>query len=130
MIRLSLFIPLLLNACWSQDETLAGYAGTGSRWQLAEIGGGPAPMTAEISFFEAERLRGHGPCNSFTAAITAPYPWFDLGPIEGTKRACPELAQERAFLKALTSMTLAEVQGETLILSDEDNRLIVFRLQN
>lgn len=130
MLRLALVLLLSLNACWSRDETLAGYAGMGSRWVLIEIDGKPVRMAAEISFVEAERLGGHGPCNTFGSAITAPYPWFGLGPIDGQKRACAELAQERAFLDALTSMTLAEVHGDTLILSDENGRQMVFFAQN
>ena len=43
-----------------------------------------------------------------------------------TRRACPELPEETAFFKALEQMTLAEVVGETLILSNTEGGEMVF----
>lgn len=128
MLRLTALLLLGLNAC-QPDETLARYAGEGSTWRLSEIGGAPARARATLTFTEPGALAGEAPCNAYRAAITAPYPWFELGPLAVTRRACPDLAAETAYLNALAKMTLAEVSGDTLILSNDDGDQIIFRRQ-
>ena len=46
-----------------------------------------------------------------------------------TRRACPELAEETRFFQTLEDMTLAEVQGPVLILSNEDGTEMVFEAE-
>jgi heat shock protein HslJ len=43
--------------------------------------------------------------------------------------ACPDLAAESQYLTALGEMTLAEVSGPTLILSNDAGRSMVFTAQ-
>jgi heat shock protein HslJ len=109
-----------------KDETVSGYATPGVTWTLAELGGAPYPARATLTFPEEGRIAGEAPCNGYSATQSAPYPWFEAGPIATTKRACPELAAEAAFLDALARVTLAEVTGEVLILSTEDGFEMVF----
>ena len=57
--------------------------------------------------------------------MEAPYPWFETGPILVTRRACPDLEAEGDFLRALESMSQAEVLGSVLILSNDAGREMV-----
>jgi len=127
--RMKLALPLiaatLLSTCDS-DETLAAYGAADVTWQLESIDGAPFMADATLSFPAEGRIQGRGPCNSFSGRQTKPYPWFGTGPLRTTRRACPELSEEQAFLAALRAMTLAEVQGDTLILSDDAGREMIF----
>ena len=118
---------LLFSAACAGDETLSGYADAQATYLLETIDGAPFPARATIALPEEGRAEGEAPCNRWSAGQSAPYPWFALGPIVTTRRACPDLAAEQAFLAALAAMTLAEVQGPVLILSDEAGREMLFR---
>ncbi|MDU8943911.1 META domain-containing protein [Ovoidimarina sediminis] len=121
-------LGLTLAAC-AGDETISGYADRDATYLLSDLFGEPFDATATISFPEEGQIAGTGPCNAYSAAQSAPYPWFEPGPIAATRRACPDLSAEAAFLAALETMTLSEVTGDVLILSDEDGREMVFRRQ-
>lgn len=127
MRALAIAVLLALPAACAGDETISGYADPGAIYVLAEIDGAPFPARATIAFPDEGRAAGDGPCNRWSAAQTAPYPWFGLGPVAATRRACPDLAAEGAFFEALGAMTLAEVQGPVLILSNEAGREMAFR---
>lgn len=126
-MRWIVFLSLgALAGCWA-DETLTGYGAKGRVWTLQSIDGTPFGARAEIEFPDEGRIAGRGPCNSFTAAQSHPYPWFATGPIVATRMVCPDLEREAAFFTALSAMTLAEVVGDTLILSTDTGREMVFR---
>ena len=110
-----------------KDETISGYATPGVTWTLTELGGAPFPARATLTFPEQGQIAGKAPCNSYSATQSAPYPWFEVGPVAATKRACPDLPAEAAFFDALARVTLAEVAGEVLILSTEDGFEMVFQ---
>ena len=124
MYKLALALPFAAFSC--ADETISGYADRSAVYQLSDIGGVPYKARATITFPEEGRATGEGPCNAWNAMQSAPYPWIDLGPIAATKRACPELGQEAVFFEALAKATLAEIQGNILILTDEDGREMTF----
>lgn len=117
-------IALLVSAC--KDETISGYADAGAIWSLIELDGAAFQADATLSFPEKGRIAGQAPCNSYSGTQTAPYPWFETGPILSTKRACSDLNAETAFFTALSEMRVAEVSGNTLILSNEAGREMVF----
>lgn len=126
MLRLFLSLPILLAACL-KDETVSGYVDQNTLFRLVELDASPYPGTATISFPETGLVRGQGPCNTYAAEQSAPYPWFSIGPIRATRRACAALEQETQFFRALESMTLIEAFGTALILRDEDGREMVFQ---
>lgn len=84
------------------------------------------PATATITFPKKGQIEGDGPCNSYSATQTAPYPWFEAGPIVATERACADLGAEADFFTALGQVNIAEVSGGTLILSNKDGHELVF----
>ncbi len=126
MLRFALILPLLLAAC-PKDETISGYADPEKVFTLDLIDDRPFPARATISFPAEGVVRGEAPCNGWAAEQTAPYPWFELSPIRSTRRACDQLVQETEFFAALSEMTLAEVLGDVLILSNDAGREMVFR---
>jgi heat shock protein HslJ len=115
-----------LAAC-REDETVRAFGGADQVWALTELNGASFPATATLTFPKAGEIVGQGPCNRYFGAMTAPYPWFDTGPIGSTRMACPDLVVETTFLAALEAATLSEVAGNTLILSNTDGLEMVFR---
>lgn len=129
MLRLALTLPILLSACL-KDETVSGYAAGGVTWRLQEISGEPFAATATLRFPAEGRVEGAGPCNTYRAQLAVPYPWFGLEDIAVTKRACVDLGDEAQFFDALKAMTLAEVSGPVMILSNDAGDEMVFRAES
>ncbi|HCQ58707.1 MAG TPA: META domain-containing protein [Sulfitobacter sp.] len=115
-----------LPQCQS-DETVRAYGGGDKTWVLVELDGTPFDARATLTFPEAGKIAGQAPCNAYSAAMTVPYPWFDAGHIAATRRACPDIAAETAFLNALGDVTISDVLGDTLILSDESGERLIFK---
>ena len=124
MVRFAVALPLLLGSC--QDETLSGYVGETGKWQLVEVNGVPFSASATLDVREEGRVSGTARCSRYSAIQLAPYPWFELGPIISTKRACPELADEATFFAVLQSTTISEVSGDALSLSNDAGDQMVF----
>lgn len=129
MLRLFLTLPILLTACL-KDEGVSGYADRGAVYRLTELNGAPFPARATIGFPGPGEVRGAAPCNSFRARQTAPLPWFRLEDLAATERGCADLPAEAAFFEALRSMTLAEVSGDVLLLSNDAGGEMVFSAQD
>lgn len=127
MFRAVFLLPLLSFGC--ADETISGYADRETTYRLTELEGQSFEARATISFPEEGRAAGEAPCNLWSADQTVPYPWIRLGPIAATRRACTQMAAERAFFDALSRATLAEVLGSVLILSDDEAVLMVFEAE-
>jgi heat shock protein HslJ len=126
-MRLLLLLATLgLTACIG-DETVAGYGGADRIWLLSEVDGAPFSAHATLQFPEAGRISGDAPCNRYSGAMTTPYPWFGATQIAGTRMACPDLEAETKFFEALAAMTLSEVLGDVMILSNDAGREMVFK---
>ena len=124
----SVLIPLCflsLAAC-RDDETVSAYGAANIEWRLVEIDGQPFSPTANLRFPEPGRIAGTAPCNTFSATMDAPYPWFDAQHLSLTRMVCDDLPMENQFLQALQDMTLSEISAGTLILSNIDGREMVF----
>lgn len=125
---ISLLLLILLTGCFG-DEGLTGYAP--GQWRLVQAGPQATNTPRQhitLDLSSRGRISGQGPCNTYSATQTAPYPWFEPGPIASTRAACPDLAAERAYLAALSRMQLAEVSGPVLILSNEAGETLEYRL--
>ncbi len=122
-----LAIPALLSlAACGPDETISGYAVDGAVYHLVSLDGAAFTAPATIAFPNEGTVAGQGPCNSYTADQNTYYPWFELGPIASTRRACPELAAETQFFEALAAMSFSEVSGDILLLTGEGGREMTF----
>lgn len=124
-------IALFLGTIFGlKDETLAGYAPKDSLWQLIEVEGKPATAPTTLAFTKKEMLTGQAPCNQYHAKITAPMPWFEVKGVSATKRACPELSEEQRYFDLLSRSKFAEIGDRFLILSSEQETLLVFERVN
>ena len=127
-MKILLSIPLFLglSACWS-DETVGAYGASDQIWVLQELDATPFTAHATVTFPEAGTIAGKAPCNNFSGPMTAPYPWFEVKNLAVTRMACPDLEAETLFYAALSDMTQSEVSGDTLILTNEAGREMVFK---
>ncbi len=123
---LALLVSLcsVLVAC--SDETVAAYGGAGKVWLLQDLNGAPFPAQATLRFPQPGQIEGKGPCNAYTATLTAPYPWFEATPQPQSRQMCANQPDEDRFLQALRSMTFSEVSGQVLILSNEAGQDMTF----
>ena len=125
MRLLALAFLSLIPACQA-DETLRAYGAADRIWTLTELDGQAFSANTTLTFSEEGTVSGNAPCNSYSASMSVPYPWFEVGPILSTKLACPELTAEMQFFRALNAMTLSEVLDKTLTLSTPEGREMLF----
>ena len=124
LLTLSILL-VVLTAC-RKDETVRAYGAGDRTWTLKLLNDAPFPATATLTFPKEGEIAGQGPCNRYFGAMTVPYPWFETGPIGSTRMACPDLEVETVFFKALEAVTLSEVLGEVMILSNTEGLEMVF----
>ena len=99
----------------------------GTEWRLAEIGGQPQPaesMTTRTPGFtltaSGRKVQGSAGCNRMTGTYELDGANLRFGPLATTRMACPGMATETAFLKALGATTRYEIAGSTLTLLGAD----------
>jgi len=126
-MRTALVLLALSILGYCKDETVSGHGGGAATWTLQSIDGTPFDARATLTFPEEGALGGEAPCNRYSGRQTLPYPWFRAENLFTTRRACPDLAAETAYLRALEDMTLVEVAGDTLLLTNDAGREMVFR---
>lgn len=126
LLGICALLLMSLTACRA-DETVRAYGGGDHTWTLKLLNDAAFPAKATLTFPKTGEIAGQGPCNRYFGAMNVPYPWFDTGPIGSTRMACPDLAAETVFLKALEDATLSEVLGDTLILSNTEGLQMVFK---
>ncbi len=127
MIRLVFAFPLLALFQCDKDETVAAYGAADQIWVLQEIDGERFPASALLRFPEEGKIAGNAPCNSYSGALNAPYPWFEITDLTATRAACAGLEAEGFYFAALLAMTQSEVSGDVLILRNDDGHEMVFK---
>ncbi len=120
---------LLLAGCTPYSETVGGAAPVGTVWVLDQFNDQSFAGRATIRFESSGKLVGNAPCNSFSARQTAPLPWFEVEDLSVTKRSCPQIAAETAFLDALQAMDFSEIGGERMLLSNAAGQTLLFRTE-
>ncbi|MBV1866025.1 MAG: META domain-containing protein [Rhodobacteraceae bacterium] len=113
-----LIITLSLSACL-KDETISGQANATDVWVLQRLNGQTVTSGITLTFPGKGRIAGKADCNNYHATQTAPLPWFEPGPILATRMACDALDLETRYFDVLAKMTLIELKGETLLLSND-----------
>lgn len=122
-----LFAIILSLTIFQPDETLRHYGGAHREWHLVSLNGTKFDAAVTLNFPTRNQIAGQAPCNRYNSRNSAPYPWIKVGPIASTRRACPDLQAEQAYFKALQAVNVAVIEGNTLTLSDEEDRLLVFK---
>ncbi|HET7425493.1 MAG TPA: META domain-containing protein [Gemmatimonadales bacterium] len=99
----------------------------GTEWRLAEIGGQPQPAesaTIRTPGFtltaSGRKVHGSAGCNRMTGTYELDGANLKFGPLATTRMACPGMATESAFLKALEATTRYEIAGTRLTLFGAD----------
>ncbi len=123
MRRLGALVALLALAGCLRDETVAAYGAADRDWRLVELDGIDFAGTATLRFPARGRIAGHAPCGPWQGRMVTPYPWFELEAVQTRSPDC----DNDAALAALAAMSLSEVSGPVLILSDGAGRMMVFR---
>lgn len=102
----------------------------GPVWVLTELGGAPFEARAFLRFGPGEdgapRVTGEAPCNLVSgrwqgAAEGGP---TALGPLIATRRFCDRMADEDAFLRALSGVESAQVADGRLTLTGSGDALV------
>ena len=119
---------LAVSGCRA-DESVAAYGGGDRTWVLQSIDGAVFEARATLLFAEDGGISGQAPCNRYFGKQTAPYPWFEVKGVGSTKMACPDLKAEDLYFTSLSAMTLSEVSGDVLVLSNDQGREMVFAAQ-
>ncbi|AVO38408.1 META domain-containing protein [Pukyongiella litopenaei] len=114
---------LLALAGCLRDETVAGYGAADRDWRLAEMDGTDFAGTATLRFPTRGRIAGLAPCGPWQGRMVTPYPWFELDAVQTASPGCGT----DIVLAALAEMSLSEVSGPVLILSNGAGRMMVFR---
>lgn len=127
MLKFALIVGFFgLSQC-NKDETIAAYGAADQVWTLVELDGSAFTARATLTFPEPGKIAGQAPCNSYHGKMDAPYPWFDAEQMITTRMACPDLQAETAFMAALSEMSLSEVSGDTMILTNDAGREMLFK---
>ena len=124
---LSLAAAFLLSSCTQLPDTVGEAAPDGTLWQLAEVDDTAVAYSATLQLYSSGLVRGAGPCNRFEGRQDAPLPWVAFSALAATKRACPELEAESAYLALLGEMDFAEVQADNMLLTNAAGRSMFFK---
>lgn len=99
---------------------------TNTRWQLSALGDEILDKHREQSPFlilDSEgKVRGHAGCNGLNGSYQHDDNALSFGPIATTRKACPEMKGEQAFLQALKAAQSFRIDGELLTLFDDNNQ--------
>lgn len=128
MIRraVSLAAVSLVLSC-GPDEAPSASPSPDAVYRLVSIDGTAVPYRATLQFAQTGEISGQAPCNRYSAAQSATLPAIRIEAIAATRMACPDLPAETQFFDALQSVTLAEVSGQTLVLSGPVGPVMVFQ---
>lgn len=105
---------------------------TGTEWQLIQLGGQtiqPRDGRFTVTFLaESSRLTGTGDCNRLNGTFeTDAKRTLRIGPVASTRMACPDMAREQAFIRALEQTTHYDMDGPMLLLLADGELRAVFQ---
>lgn len=105
---------------------LPGAELTNTRWQLSALGDDILDADGEQSPYltlnNEGKVLGHAGCNSLNGSYQQDGETLSFGPIATTRKACPEMEGEQAFLQALKATSRFRIDGELLTLFDDNNQ--------
>jgi heat shock protein HslJ len=101
-----------------------------SSWHIVAVDGQPTPLTGDLLRddiyavdFGTDAVVGYGGCNRFSASYSRAGDRLQLGPVAGTRRACPEpvMGTEYRLLQILAQPLRIETpDARTLVLTGTD----------
>lgn len=125
-VFLAMAAMLGMVAC-DPSETVTKYGGMDYDWQLSEVDGAPVDYSAAVAFGPHGSVNGMGPCNGFSGSQNKPYPWIAIQIHFVEELYCSGIDNEEAFLASLMEMTVVEVSGDSLVMSNDAGREMAFK---
>lgn len=97
-----------------------------TRWQLTALGGETLDATREqqpyLTLDGDGKVHGNAGCNGLNGSYEQKGESLTFGPLATTRKACPDMEGEQAFLQALKAVSGFRIDGELLTLFDDDNQ--------
>ena len=118
-------ITLALTACVKAAKSVKAQSPLAS---LAGSEWGPEGDTKSeqfVAFKAGGEVIGHGGCNRFFGSYDQSGDTLTFGPLASTKMACPNLAEEQAFMSALQSARQIEATHMRLVIRGEDGQPVL-----
>jgi heat shock protein HslJ len=135
-MRSDIYIILLCSLLFSPLTTAADDPGmlVGS-WSVFEIGGMPVLEESgpTLTFADEGGLSATAGCNQMSSSFEGGDVELKIGMIAATRMMCPEplMSQEVELMKALEAAREFIIEGDELVLLDEDNvRLLSATIKN
>ncbi len=104
-----LALPLLVIACAGEPTV------EGTRWRLVTLSGAPPQGEQAITLLLDEgQASGSSGCNTYTATYSLDGLALRIGPVAGTRMACPDslMKQENLVLWSLRNAERIELTGD------------------
>ena len=103
----------------------------GVKWALVELQGkvierpsGKMPENFTLTLGEDGRIGGRGDCNTYFAGYTMDSGRIEVAGIASTRMLCPDQDTENRFFRTLESAKRISIDGDYLILSDNDGTIV------
>jgi heat shock protein HslJ len=119
-------VPAAVTAAASATATAKAetFNLVGTEWQLQDLAGNgiAADVHPTLAFPEAGKVAGNGSCNRFFGPSQIAGNELKLGPLGGTRMACPEpaMSQETKYLDALQAAERYEWKDPYLLIYCKD----------
>ena len=99
---------------------------TNTRWRLSALGDEIVDANSEqqpyLTLDSDGKVHGNAGCNGLNGSYQHDDNSLSFGPIATTRKACPEMEGEQAFLQALKAASGYRIDGELLTLFDDNNQ--------
>jgi heat shock protein HslJ len=135
MTKISLIALLIFSGICCSPKLSPDYSWQGKRWTVIELKEVPVQLSgtrrdAYLNFLPAEkRFNGNAGCNSMNGNYAIEKSRIYFTDIISTKMSCPDIAFETAFIHALEKVNRYEVAGNTILLKNDDDVLVIVREQ-
>ena len=107
------------------DCRLPGAELTNTRWQLSALGDKTLDASQQQPYLTLDgegNVHGNAGCNGLNGSYQLNDDTLSFGTIATTRKACPDMAGEQAFLQALKAASSFRIDGELLTLFDDNNQ--------
>lgn len=99
---------------------------TNTRWQLSALGDDILDANREqqpyLTLDSDGKVHGNAGCNGLNGSYEQKGESLTFGPLATTRKACPDMEGEQAFLQALKAVSGFRIDGELLTLFDDNDQ--------
>lgn len=113
----------LISACQA-NQPRSQTSDPDAQWALTHWNGQESKGFSAV--LQAHEIAGTAHCNTFKAPVEHAQDTINVGPILQTRRACPDLARETAFLLQLQETTKVAITDDRLTLTTSQGHSFQF----